>query len=148
MSGTGPITSRISRRCAGGWAGRISLKLASSDSFKPKNRSRWKSKTSTGNPKHPLQNKISGRFSRFPAELEIFCWRIKSSDGKIKNLQENRFSTGKNKSFAAKAKNQREISFSSGSLSRRCAAKLPLKGIGPIQNWSDSHFFRERLHSC
>jgi hypothetical protein len=64
---------------------------------------------SAGNPKNLRENKISSRKSRFPAEFEIFRWKIKNSAGKSENLLEMNFSSGKNKTSAGKIKNLREI---------------------------------------
>jgi hypothetical protein len=59
------------------------------------NRFRWKSKKSAGNLKNPLENKISSRKSKFPAEPEIFCRKFKNSAGKLKNLLcRRRFNNG------------------------------------------------------
>ena len=41
-----------------------------------KNRFRWKSEKSARKLKNPLENKISSRKSRFPAEREIFRWKF------------------------------------------------------------------------
>ena len=54
--------------------------------------------------KNPLENKISSRKFKFPAEREIFRWKFQSSAGKFKNLLENKFFSGKSKSSARKMK--------------------------------------------
>jgi len=72
--------------------------------FLAENRFRWKNKTLAGNLKHLLENKISSRFSRFPAEKQNFRSKIKSSAEKIKNQLEKHFSSWKNKSSAGKIK--------------------------------------------
>jgi len=68
------------------------------------NRFRWKSEKSAGKLENPLENKISGRKFRFPAELEIFRWKFQNSAGKLKNLQEKKFSSGKFQIFRWKNK--------------------------------------------
>jgi hypothetical protein len=72
--------------------------------FFAENRFRWKNKTLAGNLKNLLENKISSRFSRFPAEKQNFRSKNKSSAGKSKHLLETNFSSWKNKSSAGKIK--------------------------------------------
>jgi hypothetical protein len=76
----------------------IPIFFASETDPAPENRFRWKNKTSAGNLKNLLENKISSRKSKFPAESEIFRRKIKNSAGKLKNLLEKKFSSRKSKS--------------------------------------------------
>jgi hypothetical protein len=55
----------------------------------PSARFRWKSKKSAGNLKNLLENKISSRKSKFPAERGIFRWKSKKSPGKKFFQREN-----------------------------------------------------------